>query len=243
LRRAPPPLPGGRHVSQPPVRTRFPHCGPGPNLAADPGLGHRGTTILDLILGQLTRACSAGAEGRVDPLSRSAWRRAPGDQAQLRLELRHAPLCTCGATAAQCSALGRLLEWLRAIDERRSRQTAAGCWLQVQGLSPRPSRIHWAVDSFRHWMRPLLPLPGVEVRMIHLVRRTFAPGALHRPGLRALPLGRWRSLCPLGPHQRAVWPSACRRSAARVPALGTRRLAWLPERALRKVLQLARARL
>ena len=78
------------------------------------GLGHSGTTILDLVLGPHHQMIGLGEAIRIlrTPL--------PGEQqrgpARLRAELRHQRLCTCGRTAANCPIWGPLLDWFPAHD-------------------------------------------------------------------------------------------------------------------------------
>ena len=72
------------------------------------GLGHSGTTILDLALGAHPQLVGLGEAARI------LERPAAGDEhrgpAQLRGDLRFERRCTCGAVAAECPVWGPLLE-------------------------------------------------------------------------------------------------------------------------------------
>jgi hypothetical protein len=200
------------------------------------GLGHSGTTILDLALGAHPQMIGLGEAVRVlqKPL-RGESQRGP---AQLRGALRHERLCTCGQVAAQCPVWGPVLDWLPAHDQeplpmklgylmeslRRSR--SAETWSSL-----------WVVESFQDdFMLPFLEDPSVEVRVIHLTRdvrswvhsraREGREKGVWLPGLR--PLLRWWRLSAR--HERLL-----RKSGKKVFQLGYEELALDPEQALRRV--------
>ena len=79
------------------------------------GLGHSGTTMLDLALGAHPQIIGLGEASRI--LARPQ----PGDEhrgpSQLRGAHRFERRCTCGAIAAECPLWGPQLEWLRLHDQ------------------------------------------------------------------------------------------------------------------------------
>ena len=81
------------------------------------GLGHSGTTILDLALGAHPLMLGIGEGVRI--LRKPAAGEELRGPARLREELRHQRLCTCGLTAAQCPVWGNVLEWLPQNDHLR----------------------------------------------------------------------------------------------------------------------------
>ncbi len=112
------------------------------------GLGHSGTTLLDLVLVAHPQIIGLGESIRIlrTPL--------PGEQqrgpARLRAELRHQRLCTCGCTAASCPIWGPLLEWLPAHDHlplaEKLRQLLSGVDQNVNQLG---DVIEWVVESYQ----------------------------------------------------------------------------------------------
>mgnify|MGYP001425511116 CR=1 FL=1 len=72
------------------------------------GLGHSGTTILDLALGAHPSIVGLGEAVRI--LERPRPDEAQRGPAQLRGALRHERSCTCGKLAAECPVWGPLLE-------------------------------------------------------------------------------------------------------------------------------------
>jgi len=229
---APPPPSGGRRKVSP-LSTRLPAVAQAPNLLLIRGLGHSGTTILDLILGSHSRMLGLGEAVRIlEPIRPGDEQRGP---AQLRLELRHTRRCTCGATAAQCPLWGPLLEWLPGHDERPIGDKLQRLLAQVQALSPTAQPISWAVDSYQSDLEvPLLPLPGVEVRMIHLVRDVRSWVHSRAGGSRSAPGAAWRSLARWA-RTNAQVAEVLRRSGQPVFQLGYEELALAPEAALRKL--------
>ncbi|HGY5549188.1 MAG TPA: sulfotransferase [Prochlorococcus sp.] len=134
------------------------------------GLGHSGTTILDLVLGAHPQMIGLGEAIRIlrTPL--------PGEQqrgpARLRAELRHQRLCTCGRTAANCPIWGPLLDWLPAHDHlplaEKLRQLLSGVDQNVNQLG---DVIEWVVESYQDDLEiPLQIFPDIDVRVIFLVR-------------------------------------------------------------------------
>ena len=198
------------------------------------GLGHSGTTILDLSLGAHPQLVGLGEAARI------LERPAPGDErrgpAQLRRELRFKRSCTCGAVAAACPVWGPILEWLPAHD---------GCSLSektmrlLDGVKKHHPEAHWVVDSFQDDMvLPFLKEPDLEIRIVHLTRdlRSWVhsrsrDGRRRRqwlPGLK--PLLRW---CRVNARQASRLDS----SGWPVFRLGYEQLALDPEASLRRLCQ------
>ena len=80
------------------------------------GLGHSGTTMLDLALGAHPQIIGLGEAARILATPQA------GDEhrgpSQLRGSHRFERRCTCGAVAADCPVWGPQLEWLRLHDQR-----------------------------------------------------------------------------------------------------------------------------
>jgi hypothetical protein len=163
------------------------------------GLGHSGTTILDLALGTHPQMLGLGEAVRILRTP------APGEQsrgpARLRAELKHERLCTCGLTAAQCPIWGDLLSWLPDHDHLPLTAKLQQLLDRVDLYGNRQGReIAWVVESYQDDLQlPLESLPGQEVRVVFLVRdvrswvHSRARDAKRKgrafPSLRAL--GRW----------------------------------------------------
>jgi hypothetical protein len=163
------------------------------------GLGHSGSTILDLALGAHPRMLGLGEAVRI------LQRPQPGEEhrgpARLRGELRQERLCTCGQLAAECPVWSGLLEWLPSHDhlplsDKLLKLLAAverSATLQGVGLD-------WVVESYQDDLEtPGLDLGDREIRILYLVRdvrswvhsrsRDARKKGVLLPGLRCL--GRW----------------------------------------------------
>ena len=198
------------------------------------GLGHSGTTILDLALGAHPQLVGLGEAARI------LERPAPGEErrgpAQLRGALRFKRCCTCGAVAAECPVWGPLLDWLPAHDGC----SLAGKTLRLMdAVMQQHPEASWAVDSYQDDMvLPFLDDPGLEIRILHLTRdlRSWVhsrsrDGRLRGkwlPGLK--PLLRW---CRVNSRQSAKLDS----SGRPVLRLGYEQLALDPEGSLRRLCQ------
>ena len=86
-----------------------------PKLLLIRGLGHSGTTILDLALGANPNVTGLGEAARLLLSPRRSD--AHDGPYQLRSNLRFKRLCSCGSVAADCSIWGEYLEWLRLNDD------------------------------------------------------------------------------------------------------------------------------
>ena len=113
-----------------------------PGLLLIRGLGHSGSTILDLALGAHSSivglgkrfACSK-SRGWVNPIrARSSYGGA------LRCERR----CTCGATAGMCPVCGPVLTWLPEHDDRPLLEKVDRLIAPLTSGSAR-----WLVESFQ----------------------------------------------------------------------------------------------
>ena len=144
-----------------------------PKLLLIRGLGHSGTTILDLALGANPNVTGLGEAARLLlPPRRSDAHDGPY---QLRNNLRFKRLCSCGSVAADCSIWGEYLEWLCLNDD---------CSMDEKVLKLLSSGDHlgddnWYVDSYQDDLSMVhLPSELFDLRVIHLVRdiRSWLPG-------------------------------------------------------------------
>ena len=87
-----------------------------PGLLLIRGLGHSGSTILDLALGAHPQLIGLGEAVRV--LERPRLGEEHKGPQQLRGDLRFERRCTCGELAGDCPVWGPLLAWLPAHDDR-----------------------------------------------------------------------------------------------------------------------------
>jgi hypothetical protein len=193
------------------------------------GLGHSGSTILDLALGAHPAMVGLGEAVRLLHKPR------PGEEhrgpAQLRGDLRHSRRCTCGALACDCPVWGPMLEWLPAHDDLPLVEKLQRLSGQLAGLAGAPT-IRWVVDSFQDDLElPQLQVEGLEIRVIFLVRdaRSWVHGRCRHGG--GGPLKTWRTL--------ARWLRINRRFEHRLGQcrkplfrLGYEELALAPEAAL-----------
>ena len=139
-------------------RTRF-------RLLLIRGLGHSGTTMLDLALGAHSRIIGLGEAARILATPK------PGEEhrgpSQLRGAHRFERRCTCGAIAAECPLWGPQLEWLRLHDQATMQD-------KVQRLltgSPHAGEAVWHVDSYQDDLAMTRLADDLfDIRIIHLVR-------------------------------------------------------------------------
>jgi len=196
------------------------------------GLGHSGTTILDLALGAHPELIGLGEAVRL------LRQPGPGEEtrgpALLRGNLRHERLCTCGCTAATCPVWGPMLAWLSEHDERPLLDKVHRLLDAVAEREPGRS---WVVESYQDDMDlPLVADPELEIRILHLTRdlrswvHSRSREARRRgrwlPGLR--PVLRW---CRVNARQERVLKG----SGHPVLHLGYEQLALQPEQSLRRV--------
>ena len=158
------------------------------------GLGHSGTTMLDLALGAHPQIIGLGEAARILATPK------PGDEhrgpSQLRGAHRFERRCTCGVVAAECPIWGPQLEWLRLHDQMPMQEKV----LRLLKGSPHDGGAVWHVDSYQDDLEMTrLPEAMFDIRIIHLVRdvRSWVHSrarAGRKSGLRwpALPqLARW----------------------------------------------------
>ena len=144
-----------------------------PKLLLIRGLGHSGSTILDLALGAHPDVMGLGEAARILlPPRRTDKHDGPYN---LRNELRFERLCSCGSVAANCPLWGDYLEWLRLNDELFLDKKV----LRLISTSPHQNSDIWYVDSYQDDLSMLqLPLHLFDLRVVHLVRdiRSWLPG-------------------------------------------------------------------
>lgn len=201
------------------------------NLLLIRGLGHSGTTILDLALGAHPAITGLGEAVRILERPR------PGEEergpALLRGELRHSRRCTCGQLAADCPVWGPVLAWLPANDERPMAEKLEQLVGRVAAQPVDPPQ-RWLVDSFQADLSvPTLPWPGGEVRTLFLVRdvRSWVHSRSRR---RERPAAAWRALVRWLRTNHQV-EGVLRRSGRPMFVLGYEELALAPEASLRKI--------
>ncbi len=197
------------------------------------GLGHSGTTILDLALGAHPRMLGLGEAARIlrKPLAGEEQK----GPFQLRRELRHERLCTCGVTAAQCPVWGELLAWLPAHDHlplaakfRRLMEA-----VRLAGMQSGDGE-DWLVDSYQDDLElPFETCADLDVRVVFLVRdlRSWVHSRMRDRRNQGKPL--------LGSRNVARWcrvnhrfEQALERCGKPVFQLGYEELALAPEQAL-----------
>ncbi|WP_041375236.1 sulfotransferase [Prochlorococcus marinus] len=200
------------------------------------GLGHSGTTILDLALGSHPSMIGLGEALRIlRTPSPGEGHRGP---ARLRAELRHQRLCTCGRTASSCPVWGPLLEWLPAHDHYPLVEKLQQLLAEVDNhVKQQGDAIEWMVESYQDDMvLPFVDDPALEIRILYLTRdvRSWVhsrsrDGRHKKHWLPALkPLLRW---CRVNARQERLLQV----SGRPVFRLGYEQLALDPETSLRRL--------
>ena len=135
-----------------------------PGLLLIRGLGHSGSTILDLALGAHPSIVGLGEAVRV--LEQPRLGEAHKGPHQLRGALRFERRCTCGALAGKCPVWGPMLTWLPEHDDRPLLEKVDRLITPFTSGSAR-----WLVESFQA-DEQLLDVRALvrPVRVIHLVR-------------------------------------------------------------------------
>ena len=197
------------------------------------GLGHSGTTILDLALGAHPQLIGLGEAARI------LQSPGPGEEnrgpSQLRGALRFERRCTCGAIAADCPVWGDLLEWLPANDRLPLTIKMHHLLEAVDNASGTTPT--WVVDSFQDdFHLPFHHADDLEIRIIHLTRdlRSWVHSRSRDgrrrghwwPGLK--PLLRW---CRINARHES-WLLRCGKPVFR---MGYEELALDPEATLRRL--------
>ena len=192
------------------------------------GLGHSGTTMLDLALGAHPQIIGLGEAARILATPK------PGDEhrgpSQLRGSHRFERRCTCGVIAAECPIWGPQLEWLRLHDQMPMQEKV----LRLLKGSPHDGGAVWHVDSYQDDLEMMrLPEAMFDIRIIHLVRdvrswvhsraRAGRKSGLRLPNLRQL--ARWWRV-------NAKFERSFRQSPYPVFHLGYEEFALQPQRSL-----------
>ena len=199
------------------------------------GLGHSGTTILDLALGAHPQIIGLGEAVRL--LEKPEDHDRHRGPAQLRGALRFKRKCTCGLVADHCPVWGPVLRWLPEHDDA---PLPVKLKRLLQGVGERSDTLaaeSWVVESYQDdFILPFLNDPSLEIRVIHLTRdvrswvhsrsRDGRKRGRWLPGL--APLLRWWRLCAR--HERQL-----RRCGKPVFRLGYEQLALCPENSLRRL--------
>lgn len=134
------------------------------------GLGHSGTTILDLALGAHSQIVGLGEAVRL--LEKPAPEDSHRGPAQLRGELQHRRLCTCGQVAAECPVWGPLLRWLPEHDDQSLPRKLNQLLDALNTAEAASDVVHpWIVESYQDdVVLPWLEDPSIEIRILHLTR-------------------------------------------------------------------------
>ena len=203
-----------------------------PGLLLIRGLGHSGSTILDLALGAHPQLIGLGEAVRV--LERPRLGEEHKGPQQLRGDLRFERRCTCGELAGDCPVWGPLLAWLPAHDNRPLAEKFNRLIEPLTATSPR-----WLVESFQADEQLLdAQALGRPVRVIQLTRdvrswvHSESRRGVERHG-RGGTVG-WRSMLRWWRINRR-WEQRLNRSGCAVFRLGYEELALAPEQALRQL--------
>ena len=200
------------------------------------GLGHSGTTILDLALGAHPQMVGVGEAARI--LERPSPSDAHRGPAQLRGALRFKRRCTCGEIAAECPVWGPVLAWLPEHDHCSLAVKMQRLIHSLEGAQALDSSAtSWVIDSYQgDFSLPFEQDLDLDIRVIHLTRdlrswvhsraRSDRERGRWFPGLK--PLLRW---CWMNArHERRL--QACPHPVLR---LGYEQLALDPEGTLRRI--------
>ncbi len=200
------------------------------------GLGHSGTTILDLALGAHPLMVGLGEATRI--LERPSASESDRGPARLRGDLRFERRCTCGEIAAECPVWGPVLDWLPDHDHW---SLAAKMHRLLDALEAvrdlQQQEPVWVVDSYQgDFTLPFEQDPELEIRIVHLTRDVRS--WVHSRARHGRERGHWMP---------GVWPLLrwCRvnarhdrllqRSPHPVFRLGYEQLALQPEVTLRRL--------
>ena len=203
-----------------------------PGLLLIRGLGHSGSTILDLALGAHPQVIGLGEAVRV--LERPLIGEEHKGPQQLRGDLRFERRCTCGELAGDCPVWGPVLVWLSAHDDRPLATKLNRLIEPLTATSPR-----WLVESFQADEQLLdSRVLGRPVRVIQLTRdvRSWVHSESRR-GVERYGRGGtvgWRSMLRWWRVNRRL-EERLNRSGCSVFRLGYEELALAPEQALRQL--------
>jgi hypothetical protein len=195
------------------------------------GLGHSGTTILDLALGAHPDIIGLGEAVRI--LQRPRADELERGPAQLRGILRFRRHCTCGALASECPVWGPVLEWLPDHD-RQTLEVKLQHLLEVLKTVGQPQ---WVVDSYQDdRYLPFWDEVDVDIRVIHLTRdvRSWVHSRSRKERQQGRPLPELRPLLRWW-HLNARDEQRFARLGDRMFRLGYEELALQPESTLRRL--------
>jgi uncharacterized protein (DUF2237 family) len=200
------------------------------------GLGHSGTTILDLALGAHPQMVGLGEAARI--LERPSPSDAHRGPAQLRGALRFKRRCTCGEIASECPVWGPVLAWLPEHDHCTLAVKMQRLIHSLEGAQALDSSAtSWVIDSYQgDFSLPFEPDSDLDIRVIHLTRdlRSW----VHSRARSGRERGRW--FPGLKPLLRWCWMNArherlLQRCPHPVLRLGYEQLALDPEASLRRI--------
>ena len=208
-----------------------------PTLLLIRGLGHSGTTILDLALGAHPQVMGLGEAARILATPK------PGEEsrgpAMLRGPLRRQRFCTCGVSAADCPIWGPALDWLCSHETwtlpdkmRHLMRLAAAVPAASSG---EPHQV--LVDSFQDELVLPQSMPSdVDVRVIHLVRdvRSWLHSRLRAARQSGRPLPELRTLLRWW-YVNRKFDRVLQQCGRPVFRLGYEELALQPERSLQLI--------
>jgi hypothetical protein len=202
-----------------------------PKLLLIRGLGHSGTTILDLALGANPGVIGLGEAARL--LLPPRHSDAHDGPYQLRNDLRFKRVCSCGSVAANCSIWGDYLEWLRLNDDFSMDKKV----LRLLSSIARSDDDPWYVDSYQDDLSMVrLPSDLFDLRVIHLVRdiRSWLPGRVRADRHKGKPLPSFRNAFRWI-YVNQKFSNVFRQSGMPVLRVGYEELALRPEHTLRLI--------
>lgn len=166
-----------------------------PGLLLIRGLGHSGSTVLDLALGAHPQMLGLGEAIRI--LRAPALHEERRGPARLRGDGRFERRCTCGCLAAECPVWGPVLTWLPEHDQSSMPEKLNQLLISVErsATTQNGPGLRWIVDSYQadaDLARPLaVALAPRPVRVLLLVRdvRSWAHSEVRRAKGRKLLAG------------------------------------------------------
>ncbi len=204
-----------------------------PKLLLIRGLGHSGTTILDLALGANPDVMGLGEAARL--LRPPKITDAHDGPYRLRNDMRFKRVCSCGSVAAECSIWGEYLEWLRLNDDLSMDQKV----LKLFDSDSVSGSEFWYIDSYQDDLSMLrLPIDSFDLRVIHLVRdiRSWLPRRVKSDRSKGKHFSSFRNAFRWI-YVNQKFSKVFRRSSVPVLCVGYEELALQPELTLRLICQ------